>query len=212
MKKNKIIILIITCLIIAGLTFLAGWIAQYIKVLALKLIINIGINLFMGIVALVAAKVTKMDLKINWKNYEQYLIGLLIALALSLVIAWIPALCGTSLVGNHAEFILWEFLFNFLYYMLIIGPVEEFIFRVYIQDTTVGLFEKNKWIGVIIASFLFGIWHLINGGLIQVLFTFIIGCVFGFAKQYIKKLEYPGVALSHGLYDFLNYVVRLTIV
>ena len=30
-------------------------------------------------------------------------------------------------------------------------------------------------------------------------------------KEYIKDLHYPGIALSYGLYDFLNYIVTLTI-
>ena len=95
---------------------------------------------------------------------------------------------------------------------MIIGPVEELLFRVYYQETITSLFKTHQWVGVIIASAIFGLWHLINGSFIQVLLTFGIGCVFGFAKHYIKELHYPGVALSHGLYDFLNYIVRLTIV
>ena len=66
--------------------------------------------------------------------------------------------------------------------MLIIGPVEEFVFRVYLQDMFVSLFKKQKWIGVVVSSFLFGLWHIINDNIIQVLFTFCIGLVFGFAK------------------------------
>ena len=30
-------------------------------------------------------------------------------------------------------------------------------------------------------------------------------------KEYVKDMHYPGIALSHGLYDFLNYIVRLTV-
>jgi len=30
--------------------------------------------------------------------------------------------------------------------------------------------------------------------------------------EYIKDLHYPGVSLAHGLYDFLLYAVRLTLV
>ena len=170
------------------------------------------INLANAGISLVAIKVTRMKIDFKWKNYKQYIIGIVICVVLSLVIAWIPALLGTSLVGDHADFVLWKFIYNLVNYLLIIGPVEELIFRVYIQGTLVDFFKSSKWIGVLIASFLFGLWHIINGNLIQVIFTFGIGCVFGFAKQYIKDLHYPGVALSHGLYDFLNYVVRLTIV
>ncbi|MBQ5488516.1 MAG: CPBP family intramembrane metalloprotease, partial [Clostridia bacterium] len=102
--------------------------------------------------------------------------------------------------------------FQLLFCMLIIGPVEEFIFRVYLQDVFVSLFERHPWLGVVIAALLFGLFHLINGNLIQVLFTFGIGLVFGLAKYRIKDCGYVGVAIGHGLYDFLNVVVRMLIV
>ena len=102
--------------------------------------------------------------------------------------------------------------YDFLFYMLIIGPVEEFVFREYLQDAFMNFFEKNKWLAVVIASFLFGLWHIINGSIIQVIFTFGIGLVFGFAKYKIKDCGYMGVAFAHGLYDFLNTVVRMFIV
>ena len=73
-------------------------------------------------------------------------------------------------------------------------------------------FSKHKWIGVIIASALFGIWHLINGSPLQVLFTFGIGLVFGFAKYFIKRFKYLGVSFAHGLYDFLNIIVTMFVI
>lgn len=211
MKKN-IIVLSIVIILVSLLTFIYGFFVNSFDLLWLRISFGVIINLANAGISLVAIKVTRMKIDFKWKNYKQYIIGIVICVVLSLVIAWIPALLGTSLVGDHAHFVLWKFIYNLVNYLLIIGPVEELIFRVYIQGTLVDFFKSSKWIGVLIASFLFGLWHIINGNLIQVIFTFGIGCVFGFAKQYIKDLHYPGVALSHGLYDFLNYVVRLTIV
>jgi membrane protease YdiL (CAAX protease family) len=65
--------------------------------------------------------------------------------------------------------------------------------------------------GVIITSFIFGLWHFINGSFIQVLFTFGIGLVFGFSKYLIKNCTYLSVTVGHGLYDFLNVIVRMFI-
>ena len=73
-------------------------------------------------------------------------------------------------------------------------------------------FTSHKWIGVIAAAFMFGLWHLINGSIIQVLFTFGIGLVFGFSRYLINDMDYPGIALAHGLYDFMNTIVRMFIV
>ena len=37
---------------------------------------------------------------------------------------------------------------------------------------------------------LFGLSHILNGSLLTVVFTFGIGLIFGFAKEYIKDLVY----------------------
>ena len=170
------------------------------------------LNLLNGAIAYISMKLMKMQIKINLKNKKQYLIGAGIALALSSAIAIIPALCGVSLVGNHMDFSWFSLVYDFLFCMLIIGPVEELIFRVYLQDGFISFFQHRKWFGVILTALLFGLWHLINGGIIQVLFTFGIGLAFGFAKYKIKECSYISVALGHGLYDFLITLVRMFIV
>ena len=40
----------------------------------------------------------------------------------------------------------------------------------------------------------------------------IFGIVFGFSKYKIKDCGYVGVSVGHGLYDFLNTLVRMFIV
>jgi membrane protease YdiL (CAAX protease family) len=210
MKKNVIVFLIVIILI-GLLTFIYGELMSVISLIWLRIGLGVIINLLNAVIAYVAIKVTEIKIDFEWKNYKQYIYGLVICIGLSLLIAWLPALLGMSLVGEHADFIAWKFIYYFCNYLLIIGPVEELIFRVYIQETLLKFCKKKKWIGVLLASFIFGLWHLINGSFIQVLFTFGIGSVFGFAKEYIKDMHYPGIAFSHGLYDFLNYIVRLTI-
>lgn len=209
--KRNITILSVSLVCIVGVTSL-GSLLKYIDSTGMKIVARVGLNLLNGIVAWVAMKLTGMKPDIDIRNKRQYLIGAAIALALSALIAVIPALCGFSLVGNHEDFSWFAIIHDFLFYLLIIGPVEELVFRVYLQDTFVSLFEKHKWAGVVIASFLFGLWHIINGNIIQVLFTFGIGLVFGFAKYKIKDCKYLGLAFGHGLYDFLNTLVRMFVV
>jgi len=209
--KKNFAVLVCSIICIAGVTFLARFV-NYINITGLRIAASACLNLLIGLIAFVSMKLTKMKIEIDFKNGRQYLIGAAIALSLSLVIAVIPALCGFSLVGSHMEFSWFRLIYNLLFFLLIIGPVEEFVFRVYLQDAFTGFFDKHKWIGVIISAFLFGLWHLINGNIIQVLFTFCIGLVFGFAKYRIKNCGYAGVAFAHGSYDFLNIIVRMFIV
>lgn len=208
--KKKVIILITSILLAVG-CLVGGLYAAKIEIVWLRLTLNIICNLLIGLIAYIAIKLSGMKIDFEWKNYKQYLIGILICIILSFCIAWLPALLGYSLVGSKTNFVLWIFFFELLYFFLVIGPVEELFFRVYIQGFFVDLFKKHKWIGVIIASALFGLFHLLGGGWIQVAFTFGFGLVFGFAKQYIKDMHYPGISVCHGLYDFLSYVVRITV-
>ena len=204
-------ILCCSLICIAGITSLGG-LLQYIDIVGLRIAAQVGIYLLIGAISFVSMKVTGMKITVNFRNKRHFLIGVAIATVLSAVIAVIPAVCGFSLVGNHRDFSWVTVIYDFLFYMLIVGPVEEYVFRVYLQDTFVGFFTKQKWIGVVIAAFLFGLWHIINGNIVQVLFTFGIGLVFGFAKYKIKDCEYISLAIGHGLYDFLNTLVRMFIV
>ena len=209
--KGNVFVLCISLVCIIAITMFAGLI-KYINIGWIRIVALVGVNLLNGVVALIAMKLTRMKINIDIKNKWQYVIGTTIALTLSVIIAIIPAVCGFSLVGEHMNFSWFSIIYDFLFYLLIIGPIEEFVFRVYLQEAFVSFFEKHKWVGVVIAAFLFGLWHIINGNIIQVLFTFGIGLVLGFAKFKIKNCGYVGVALGHGLYDFLNTIVRIFIV
>ena len=210
--KKKIIILVVTTILICVFTFLGGLINIHFDNLILKRLLVIFINLLNGATAFVAIKLTGVKIGIEFKNFWQYLIGLGIAITLSLFIAFIPAWCGHSLVGVHTNYDIGTLIYAFFFFLLVIGPVEELVFRVYYQETFMSFFNKHKWIGVIIASALFGLWHLINGSPLQVLFTFGIGLVFGFAKYFIKQYKYLGLAFTHGLYDFLNIIVTMFVI
>ncbi len=210
--KKKIIILVVTTILICVFTFLGGGLNIYIDNLILRRLFVISINLLNGVTAFVAIKLTGVKIGVELKNFWQYLIGLGVALTLSLFIAFIPAWCGHSLVGVHTNYDIGTLIYAFFFFLLIIGPVEELVFRVYYQETFMSFFNKHKWIAVIIASAIFGLWHLINGSPLQVLFTFGIGLVFGFAKYFIKRFKYLGVSFAHGLYDFLNIIVTMFVI
>lgn len=211
-KSIKNYFILVASIIGIGVVTFSARFLKYIDILWLKIMAKIFLNLMNGAIAYLSMKQMKMQIQINLKNKKQYLIGAGIALALSGAIAIIPALCGVSLVGNHMDFSWFSLVYDFLFFMLIIGPVEELIFRVYLQDAFVSIFSRCKWIGVILAALLFGLWHLFNGNLFQMLFTFGIGLVFGFAKYKIKDCTYISVAFGHGLYDFMNTLVRMFIV
>jgi len=209
--RRNIFVLSLSLALMWVITFSAKFV-EYINITEFRILALVLINLLNGLTALIAMKLTDMKIEIDLRVKHQYLIGLMLALGLSAVIAIIPALCGFSLVGAHTNFSWFTLIYHLFFNLLIIGPVEEFIYRIYLQDAFVSFFKKNPWLGVVIASFLFGLWHIINGNLFKVLFAFFIGLVFGFAKYKIKGCGYPGVAFGHGVYNFLNILVRMFIV
>ena len=207
---KKYIVLIVETLFIVGVLLMSHFvnITGYWKLLWFPFV-----NILTATSAFVSIKLTDIKIDFEWKNYKQYLIGIGIAVVLGFSLGVVPALCGTNFfVGPHANFTYLDFFYELAFLILIIGPTEEIIYRVYYQETFKGFFKTHKWIGIIIASLVFGLSHIINGSLVQVAFTFGIGLIFGFAKEYIKDLHYPGISLTHGLYDFLLYVVTLTLV
>ena len=141
--KKKIIILVVTTILIFVFTFLGG-LNPFNDNLILRRLYSVSMNLLNGVTAFIAIKLTGVKIGIELKNFWQYLIGLGIALTLSLFIAFIPAWCGHSLVGVHAKYDLGTLLFAIFFFFLVIGPVEELIFRVYYQETFISFFNKHK--------------------------------------------------------------------
>lgn len=125
-----------------------------------------------------------------------------IAAILCFLMGIVPILCGTSLIGSHTDMSASQIAVSAIQNILFVGVGEEIFFRGYIQNQFEIWLKKCKWLSPLIAAAIFGLWHLINGNMIQVLFTTLIGCVFGYAKYFIKDCSLLSVILAHGLYDF----------
>ena len=207
-KEKRLIILIIVCII----SVLCVMLSQLI----LGLIFPIVLNIIIAIITVFAMKITKMEIDTNYKNYKQYIIGIDLCALLILLFGIIPLSCGTNFfVGPRQEFSRFAFIYNLFQYIVIIGPVEELLFRFYIQDTIKDFLPNLKWISVIVSSILFGAFH-VNFNLmfyiIKACSVSFLALFFGGVKYYFDKdFGYFGLALCHGLYDFLLDVISLTL-
>lgn len=210
-SKKKRIITLVVVLILVGLITPIGRIASNFVNLYVGTIIKCLIYVAIIVIALVGMKINGIKEDLNIKEPKQYLYGFLVAVGLFLIVGIIPSFFGVYLFGSKITFSIILFYKNLFFYTLFVGVGEEFLFRGFVQGTLLSLFgdRKCRWVAVIISSVIFGLWHIINGNLIQVLFTTLIGLVFGFAKYLIKDLKLPGLAVSHGLYDFLGYILTL---
>lgn len=208
--KKRIIVLICSLVVLCALTFgvrVASLSASPIISFGLKSIIY----LLIGLDAAISMKLTGMSLKFDYKEPYQYMWGCLLAIILFVLVGVIPVFFGIHMFGLQSAFNMLAFYKNIFFYFLFVGPAEELFFREYILETFKDFIKpsKAKVLSVIISAVIFGAWHIINGSLIQALFTTLIGMAFGFAKFYIKSLKLPGLAVGHGLYDFLGYVMTI---
>lgn len=212
-KKNRIIALLIVIVLTSGVTFCSTFVLD-ISTPHLRLMLHCLIYVALVVPSLVAFKLTGGRIKdlLAAKNKTQYFYAIALFAFLFLIIALIPALCGFSLIGGALKFDVGLLLDNALFYIVFVGPVEEFVFRVYIQDTFVNLLHSHKWLAPLFSSLVFGFWHLILGSWVQVLFTFLIGLAFGYAKYLFKNCSFISTALGHGLYDFFNVIIRMFVI
>jgi len=96
-------------------------------------------------------------------------------------------------------------LVNCAFYLLIVGPFEEFIFRGYLMLSA----EKALspvW-GILISSAVFGLSHL-NGGVMQLVCTFLIGLAYAVSFTKLKHCTLLSVMTAHALHNFTLELIR----
>ncbi len=135
---------------------------------------------------------------------HQVLIGLVIALCMSFVFTVIPHLAGKSdWVNNQHQYkYVWQFIYDFVYFVAAIALVEEFVFRGFFYKKLETFFASS--IGAIVgSSILFGLFHFLGGSIMQLFLTAIIGAIFCTCKVKIKNCTLLSITIAHGVYDAL---------
>lgn len=128
-------------------------------------------------------------------------IGVLLAFSMSLVLTVVPIMLGfKDFVGNTSYTQTWQFVYEFIYRILGVALAEELVFRGYIFNKLLEI-KCSKWFAIIISSMLFGLFHLFNGNLFQVLMTAIIGLILCIFREKIKACTLLSLIIVHGLYD-----------
>lgn len=206
-KQIKKLFLVI--LFTAILTYIVNEIPDYINNIKVWRVVTCVINIVLVVPALVAYFTDKKKISdLFCKGKFQYFYGILMGIFLFVIVNIIPLAFGINMIGTMYIKNASIFIRMSIFYLLIIGPTEEFIFRVYIQDSLVDLFGKYKAFAPLVAGALFGVWHLICGNWIQAAITTVLGCIWGYSKFCVKGCTYMSIALSHGLYDYLIFLAK----
>ena len=169
-------------------------------------------NLVYGAIALYAMLHLGLKPDLGKRAGIQLLFGLALGLGLAVLFIALPPLFGFSLIGSPTEFSWLSLIYNFFFQIFIIGVIEEFVFRIYLQDAFVSLFSRRSWLGVIIPAFLFGLMHASSGNLFRVAFTLCFGLILGFLRHKVKFCGFFALALAHGVYDFALILARMFLV
>ncbi len=135
---------------------------------------------------------------------KQIVLGVLIGLTISVVFTLIPHLFGFGEYvsrGNNYQY-LWQFIYDFFYFIFAVGFVEEFVFRGFVYEK-IKVISQNTITAIIISSVAFGIFHIFNGSIIQAVMTSFLGIIFCLFKLKIKNCTVLSLAIAHGVYDAL---------
>ncbi len=133
---------------------------------------------------------------------KQTILGLLLAALLLTVIAikngGLAMTNETAMFANHN----WYKVYISVYYLIMVGYMEEFTYRVMIQDYLIDMLGKFKIIAPFISACLFSVAHLYVAGNVLLIIAFVWGLIWGYLKYFCKDFTFYSAALSHGLYDY----------
>lgn len=134
---------------------------------------------------------------------RQIAIGVLLALAMSLVLTLLPILFGfKDMIGNASYNETWKFVYEFVYAIFGVALAEELIFRGYIFNKLLEI-KNSRWFAIVVSSLLFGLFHIFNRNIIQVIVTAVLGFLFCMFREKIRGCTLISLIVAHGIYDAL---------
>ncbi len=145
-----------------------------------------------------------IDLDFSKSNLPAQIgIGIILALLMSLVFTILPILLGfKDMVGSTQYTKVWHFMYDFLYKIIGIALVEELIFRGYMFKKLLQI-KDSKFLAIALSSIIFGLFHIFNNNIIQVIVTAFLGFIFCMFREKIKNCTTLSLVITHGIYDAL---------
>lgn len=135
---------------------------------------------------------------------SQIVCGIIIGLCMSFVLTLIPIFAGKGewVNNGHNYTKLWQFIYDFVYFIAAVGLTEEFVFRGFICYKIRKLGGATP-LTVIVSSLLFGLFHFLSGNVIQIFTTGFIGVILCLCREKVKSCTLLSLIIAHGIYDAL---------
>lgn len=156
-----------------------------------------------SIVNLIVRKVSVREIvgeHIGW----QILTGCGLALACALPITCITIATNYNTLPQLWNMSGWKMLRLFFYYLCVIGPSEELIYRVAIMGSLREICDRHRWLAPLMANTLFALAHLLYNDWRVALFAFVFGLLYTIPAYCWKRCRFVMLLTFHGMYDFLS--------
>lgn len=159
------------------------------------MLIGLGVLMFVN-----KEKLTDIGFRKD-KILVQIGIGIILAIAMSLVLTVVPILLGfKDMVGSIKYTETWKFVYQFIYAITGVALAEEIVFRGYIFSKLLEI-KNQRWFAIIVSSLLFGLFHIFNGNIVQVIMTSFLGVLFCLFREKIKGCTLLSLIIAHGSYN-----------
>lgn len=179
---------------------------EVLNITTTAIVVSYGILTFA--LLLLTRNVFKQDfIKIDsWGNFAKQMgLGILCTFAAAMVGGILVQLFGVNETAANQEAVeaaLGALPLAMIFSVVIFAPiVEEIIFRLVLMK----LFDWKPVHSILFSSFIFGLMHVISGGLIHVIPYFLMGIVFGFV--YHKNDNIWHATILHALHNGLSVVL-----
>ena len=160
---------------------------------------------FVPFVFFVKNKDSLSDLGFSKNNIlKQILIGIGVALVMSFLFTFIPMLIfgKENIYSGYSYKYIWQYVYYFVYITCGVALTEEFVFRGYLFKKLEIVCRKDI-IPIVVSSVLFGLFHIFNGSIVQVIITSFIGLFLVLCREKIIYCSLLSLIIAHGLYDWL---------
>lgn len=188
--------------LIAGAGVIAALLYPIVDGVAGRLAIFFGMYVVMAALILLAYRydgIRGVPLGFDRRHPSQQIgAGVAVAALLVLLVVGVPALVGfdtRGIVGSGQNILAFAIVMA-----VTVGFVEEIVFRGYLLGRLRAL-VRSRVAAVVLSSLAFGLFHLTNGDIAQVVVTTCIGGVLATARIFWEPFSLTSAIIAHCLYD-----------
>lgn len=142
---------------------------------------------------------------------KQIILGVIFGSVLLVLIWMINGEMVLTIEASLFDRYTWYKIYISVYYLVMVGFMEEFIYRIVIQNYFADVLGRWKLFAPALSALAFAMCHFMGGGIGLVLHNVLWGLIWGYLRYFCKAVTYPVLAISHGVYDFGLLVIPLIV-